>query len=158
MPFRYLPDFGRRLPDSEPWRFTLLEPQHGLEAGDYVFLESYCDEKGCDCRRVWLTVVHRKPGAAPDDFSGPVATIGYGWEQPDFYENWSPNDPEARFLAGARLEPFQRQGKQAEAVLHMTVSAILRPAANRERIRRHYDAARSAVAAGKVRSRRGLSF
>ncbi len=24
----------------------------GLRAGRYAFAESYCDEKGCDCRRV----------------------------------------------------------------------------------------------------------
>ena len=37
---------------------TVLEDDE-LPEGEYAFLESYCDEPGCDCRRVVVRVVER---------------------------------------------------------------------------------------------------
>lgn len=145
MAFRHLPDFCPEIAKEQTWCFTLPVDQNGLKAGDYVFLESYCDEAGCDCRRVWLTVLHRKPGAKTGDLIGPLATIGFGWEKPEFYKAWSPGDPDACKLAGARLEPFQPQDAKADKVLAMTIGVILRPPANVQRLKDHYAAVRKAV-------------
>jgi hypothetical protein len=41
----------------------------------------YCDEPGCDCRRVTINVLR------PETGWGKVwATISYGWESTDFYK------------------------------------------------------------------------
>jgi len=43
----------------------------GLPAGEYGFLEMYCNEPGCDCRRVLFYVIAR-------DRPGVQAVIGWG--------------------------------------------------------------------------------
>ena len=48
------------------------QPVTGLPAGDYGFLEMFCDEPRCDCRRVFFYVVSPRR-------RDPVAVIAYGW-------------------------------------------------------------------------------
>ena len=145
MSFRFFPDFCPETAQRETWGITLQQAQHGLRAGVYSFLESYCDDPGCDCRRVWLTVTWQPLNAVIRHTSGPLATIGYGWEPRTFYRKWSPGDPDAGDLAGARLEPCQPQGPQAEEVLALTTAMILSPPAHQHRIRDHYAAVRQVV-------------
>jgi hypothetical protein len=52
-------------------------------AGPYGFLEFYCDEIDCDCRRVLLQVIR------PDTVGKVWATINFGWEKPEYYRAWS---------------------------------------------------------------------
>ncbi|MFN0079931.1 MAG: hypothetical protein ACKVY0_25990 [Prosthecobacter sp.] len=133
--------FGRICPEiakAETWRFTLPKPQGGLQAGHYGFLEYFCTDATCDCRRVWLGVEYFSkwpPGNSPGTY---IATIGYGWETPEFYLKWSHGEPTAADLAGARLEPFQRQSAAAAAALAMTKSVILSSLGNVLRLRQHY--------------------
>lgn len=91
--------------------------------------------------------MHRAPGAGEMDLTGPLATVGYGWEAPKFYEKWSPGDPDAHELAGVRLEPMQPQGKRATAVLALA-SYILGVPEVTTRLRKHYAATRKALAKG----------
>src|SRR5438094_9660002 len=56
--------FGLRFPDvaaRETRVVTSLEPQEGLPAGNYGFLELYRDDPACDCRRVLLQSAGRTP-------------------------------------------------------------------------------------------------
>ena len=129
----------------ETWRFTLPEATHGLEAGHYTFLEYYCNEADCDCRRVWLMVIFQPTWPKSSVEPKHLATIGFGWEAPTFYQKWSPGAPDVHDLAGARLEPFQRQSAQAEAVLLLTQTIILRPPEHVLRIKQHYALARKAL-------------
>ena len=92
-------------------------------------------------------MVRCEPGRETGDPTGPLATIGFGWEAPAFYQQWSPGDPDAMDLAGARLEPFQPQGSKAEMILDMTKKVILSPPANVRKIQRHYAAVRKVVEA-----------
>ncbi len=50
-----------------------------LPDGEYGFVELYCTEKGCDCRRVvfWVVATH-----LPEPH---VATLNFGWESAEFY-------------------------------------------------------------------------
>ena len=50
---------------------TLFKPDDGIPAGSYGFLESYCPDPDCDCRRVMINVVEEKQ---PTQF---LASIGY---------------------------------------------------------------------------------
>ena len=56
-----------------------------LPADAYTFCEMFCDEPGCDCRRVFFTVISEKRQAV-------VAVIAYGWETPEFYAKWMGSD------------------------------------------------------------------
>lgn len=57
----------------------LPQPDHGLPAGAYGFMELYCNEPGCDCRRVLIQII------SPPENPKVLASIGYGWEDEKFY-------------------------------------------------------------------------
>ena len=54
----------------------------GLPDGEYGFIEFYCDDPGCDCRRVVINVMCSTTGPRI------WASINYGWESLYFYERW----------------------------------------------------------------------
>lgn len=60
-------------------RTVSLKKSPHLPDGDYTFVDTYCIDPSCDCRRTLIQVllngVH-------------VSTIGYGWESQKFYKNW----------------------------------------------------------------------
>src|SRR3990167_8042162 len=62
---------------------SIDDPQ--LPPGNYLLLEMYCDEPGCDCRRVFLNVFR----AESRTFE---AVIAYGWESRKFYAKWMGDD------------------------------------------------------------------
>ena len=68
--------FGKRFPElgATETRFVKVLPQPDLPGGEYSFVEFYCDEPGCDCRRVIIQVLRPETG-----WSKVWATIGYGW-------------------------------------------------------------------------------
>lgn len=47
--------------------------RESLPAGEYGLLEFYCDERGCDCRRVILHVLRSDTGRQV------WASINFGW-------------------------------------------------------------------------------
>ena len=71
-------DFYPELAEAETRHAILMEPTNGLPGDTYALVELYCNEPGCDCRRVMLMVVAKK--------RGPLAVISYGWESLEFYE------------------------------------------------------------------------
>lgn len=145
MPFEPLSTLAPLTAMKETWRFTLTTSMHGLKAGHYTFLEFYCNEADCDCRRVLLKVIYQPTWPNSSVEPADLATIGFGWETPAFYQKWSRDAPDAHEFAGARLEPLHPQSPQAEAVLHLTQSAILRPPEHVLRIKQHYAAARKGL-------------
>jgi hypothetical protein len=53
-----------------------------LPVGDYSFLEMFCDEVNCDCRRVFFRVVSASRMKCE-------AIVSWGWESRAFYRKWS---------------------------------------------------------------------
>ena len=111
VPFR---KFFEPVAGRETRFFTIVEDNGLVPAGEYGLFESYCDEQGCDCRRVFINVI-RAGAKAPD------ATIGFGWEDKAFYRKWmkAPLDDEVAFaLSGAQLavknDPVPRLENRAE--------------------------------------------
>jgi hypothetical protein len=103
-----------------------------LPPGNYGFMEFYCDEDDCDCRRVILQV-HR------EDIPEKVwATINYGWESAEYYRNWLGGGELARGLASVCLEPFGSQSEFAEELLDYFVKYLLTNEAYVSRLKRHY--------------------
>jgi hypothetical protein len=101
--------------------------------GEYGFLELYCDEPHCDCRRVVLQVLRSDTGARV------WATINYGWETIDFYERWFHGDRAgAADMAGATLDPLNEQSEHSDGLLRLFRDVVLRDAAYVERLKRHY--------------------
>jgi hypothetical protein len=77
-----------------------------IPLGEYGFLEFYCADPECDCRRVTLQVT------TPD---GRIwASISFGWENARFYRRWAHDSDDAAEMAGASLDPLNRQSEYAD--------------------------------------------
>jgi hypothetical protein len=113
-----------------------------LPADEYVFLEFYCDDLTCDCRRVFLQVIAKnQPGKI---FAG----ISYGWEKESFYRKRMPWNPdEARGTVRGELDPFNEQSEFAEDFLDLFKRFLL-DERYRMRLRRHYLLFREELARG----------
>jgi hypothetical protein len=115
-----------------------LEPEpgvpitSGLSAGEYAFLEFYCEDLNCDCRRVFIQVIarHRQDQV--------LASINYGWEKESFYRKGMPWDPDApRQVVQGSLDPMNAQSKHSEELLELFQQQVL-DEPYRLRLRRHY--------------------
>ncbi len=105
----------------------------GLPPGDYAFLEMFCDEHGCDCRRVFFYVV--------SSFRKDVeAVIAWGWEDRGFYAKWMrDDDPDVlATLKGPALNPGSPQTNLAPAVLSLVATVLLRDSEYVQRVKKHY--------------------
>ncbi|MBI5605998.1 MAG: hypothetical protein HY879_21900 [Deltaproteobacteria bacterium] len=60
-------------------RTVMIVDSPQLPDGEYRFIDMYCTDPSCDCRKTMIQVFHN--GAF-------VSTINYGWEPPSFYEKW----------------------------------------------------------------------
>ena len=135
-PLAHMAPFFSRFPElaaRETRTVKLLEPFAGLPAGEYGFLELYCNEPTCDCRRVLFQVCRA------DRPNKVLATINYGWESEDFYAQWLHGDrASARELASADLDPLNSQSKLSPALLELFRQILLQDRAYIDRLRRHY--------------------
>ncbi len=141
MPFapfhEYVPEIG-----IAETRSIRVPPQTGspLPADEYGFLELYCNEPGCDCRRVMFRVLSEK--RCRDE-----AIITWGWETPQFYEKWLRRaDPET---VGGLIGPCLNIGSPASAIaaalVEVTSQTLLRDRAYTDRIKRHYNMFRKRI-------------
>lgn len=92
-------------PDAEEGVVGLSLPHKvgKLRAGEYNFVEAYCVDVGCDCRRTVIFVVNDKGKRA--------AVIEFGFD---------PDDP----LAGPYLDEYENQLAGAEELLQIFVDLI----------------------------------
>jgi len=147
VPFdQYFPELAKR----ETRFITIFQDgTHGLPRGQYAFLELYCDEPGCDCRRVMFYV-------ATQDSMGPLAIVAYGWESAAYYARWmGDDDPEiVRELKGPVLNLGSPQSRLAPAILHLVTKVLLADPAYVERLKTHYRLFRQAIDQGARDQRR----
>jgi len=105
----------------------------GLPAGEYAFREMYCDERGCDCRRVFCNIMSRQREEAD-------AVIAWGWENVEFYAKWFKYGirADAIELKGTALSPGSPVTKLAPALLEVVRNVLVKDPENVERIKCHY--------------------
>jgi hypothetical protein len=84
---------------------TIPNPGCAVPVGQYGLFELYCNEPGCDCRRVLIQVISSPPR------SRVWATISFGWEPPEFYRREGLDDT---LLNGPFLDPLGQQTEYAE--------------------------------------------
>jgi hypothetical protein len=111
-----------------------------LPPGEYGFLELYCDERECDCRRVIIQVVSPAPNPAT------WATINYGWETLAFYEKWLGDKQLAQQCQGAELDPLNPQTRYSAVLLELFKS-VLQDTAYVDRLQRHYALFKASIGA-----------
>src|SRR2546426_1807799 len=104
----------RRPPRSTLFPYTTLFRSKELPDGDYGFIELYCDEPGCDCRRVMIDVLRPETG-----WSEIWATISYGWESLDFYRKWGGAASDPIEMKGPYLDPLNPQTTYSSALLNL---------------------------------------
>lgn len=103
-----------------------------LPPGEYGLVESFCEESGCDCRRVFLNIISEEQG-------GLQAVISFGWEDEVYYAKWMRNDDPKIIheLKGPSLNTLAPQSNLAPVLLEY-VKEILEDSEYVERIKRHY--------------------
>jgi hypothetical protein len=105
----------------------------GVPPGEYGFVEIFCDEPGCDCRRVMFSVLSSAR-------QGLEAVIAWGWEDRAFYARWLPmsNPWLAAQMQGPILNPGSPRTPYSDAVLQMAKALLLTDPAYVARVKRHY--------------------
>ena len=106
---------------------------HRLADDEFGFIEAYCNDENCDCRRVFFNVVSRKRQEI-------VAVIAFGWESRAFYAKWfRGNDPAIiQQLQGPILNPGSPQSELAPALLEKVRDVLLADPSYVARLKRHY--------------------
>lgn len=135
MPYQLFHDLFPQMAEEETRTITVIGDQSetGLPPGEYAFCEMFCNERGCDCRRVFFFVV-------ASFRQGPEAVIAWGWDTPEFYAEWLLNeDPQMiAELKGPSLNLGSPATELAEALLACVREVLLKDQAYVERIQRHY--------------------
>lgn len=136
--------FHDRFPEigiAESRAITQKEPEDTL-----LLLELYCDEVGCDCRRVLVQAHSARELHAGRP--GLVASFGFGWETEAFYRSWSSSpltDADLAELRGPALHPSSPRSPAADHALVLFRIALDDPRYV-ERIERHYRMFRDSLA------------
>jgi hypothetical protein len=128
------PDLGRR-----ETRSILVPPGQDLPSGEYGYIEFYCNEPGCDCRRATIIVLRPDTG-----WNKPWATISYGWESLEFYNKWGGAHSDPAEMQGPHLDPLNVQTEYAPALLDL-FRWVLQSPEYVERLKRHYRMFRDTV-------------
>ena len=128
--------FYTRFPELAPREtrcIHVLTPGGDLPVGEYAFIEFYCEDPSCDCRRVLLQV---STAQSPHDS---LAMINFGWESVEFYTRWMRGDEEAGLEStDATLDPMQPQSPLADALLDVFRSNLMTDPDYVARLARHY--------------------
>lgn len=133
--------FMQRFPElgARETRSVTATHRQDLPDGEYGFLELYCDEPGCDCRRVTISVLRPETG-----WSQIWATISYGWESLDFYRKWGGDHSHPNEMKGPGLDPLNAQTKYSSALLNL-FRFLIQSSDYVERLQRHYQMFRKSV-------------
>jgi hypothetical protein len=111
----------------------VLESDGLLPRGEYGYLEHYCEQPDCDCRRVLLRVTSAQ---SPHTV---LATINYGWESTEFYTRWMHGDTQAgREITSASLDPLHPQSKHADYLLDFFRREMITDPVYVARLAHHY--------------------
>jgi len=128
-------------------RTVLVLEDAVVPQGNYAFIEFYCTDPQCDCRRVVFQVWR-------EDTKHKIwATITYGWAPPEYYETRLRCSPaEAKIMASAELEPISPQTEMSDALLELFKKNLLTDPDYVARLKRHYQEARPGREAGDLPS------
>ena len=134
MPFQMFHDLFSALAERETRCITVMSnAEVDLPPGDYFFHEMFCNDQGCDCRRVFFFVV----SSVRKDVE---AVVAWGWEKPAFYAKWLGDDDLNAVvdLKGPILNLPSPQTALAPAILELARNLLLRDPDYVARIKRHY--------------------
>lgn len=115
-------DFFQAFPTLTASELRTITVSEGADlpvpADCYAFLELYCEDRGCDCRRVTIAVIAERKRA-------PVAYINLGFDSSDA-------------MAGPFLDPLNPQASYAAALLRFFTDMLNDDPKYLRRLQRHY--------------------
>jgi len=101
-------------------------------AGEYAFVEFYCEDLDCDCRRAFLQVM------AKNQAGRVFASINCGWEKESFYRKTMPWDKSApKQVVRGSLDPLNAQSEYAQFFLE-AFQKLVWDESYRLRLQRHH--------------------
>lgn len=134
MPYVLFHDHLPEIAERETRTVTIMPNSNcGLPPGEYRFLEMFCDEPECDCRRVFFYVVSSISKKLE-------AVLTYGWESPAFYAKWLGHDDPHDIvqLKGPSLNVGSPQSHLAPSILELFRNVLLPDTSYIERVKDHY--------------------
>jgi hypothetical protein len=102
---------GEIIGDAHQIRSVRIAQSPQLPDGEYSFIDMYCSEPGCDCRKTMIQVLHN---------GNLVSVINYGWESAAFYETWMGRKSDDDFfppMAGASIDLSSPNRVSEEGIL-----------------------------------------
>jgi len=132
--------FAHKFPElrTAETRWVMLCNDPVVPDDQYAFLDMYCTEPGCDCRRTLVHVLARK------DARSPIATINFGWDCDAAYKRFTRLGFTAVEIKGPNLAIGFPQGPYAKDLLRVFEN-LIQDSDYVERIRRHYAMFKAAV-------------
>jgi len=126
--------FAKRFPELGPreTRTARFPGDDAVPRGNYAFLELYCEEEDCDCRRVLIQVIEE---STPRKI---WATISFGWDAPEWFKDETDLEGPGATASGAFLDPLCPQSEYAAEFLDLFERMITQDPAYVERLKRHY--------------------
>jgi len=70
---------GEVIGEAHQVRTVRITQSPQLPDGEYSFIDTYCSDPGCDCRKTMIQVMQE---------GRLVSIINFGWEPAAFYQNW----------------------------------------------------------------------
>ena len=150
MPFVLFHDLFPEVAEEETRTLILTEESTlPLPKGDYSFLEMFCNDEGCDCRRVMFMVVTSSQRDS-------LAVVSWGWEPLSFYSKWMrvADRSQAQEIKGPSLNFGSPQSKLAPVILSLVEGFLLKDKAYTDRVKRHYAMVREQVDGPRGRKRK----
>ena len=123
--------FANKFPEiaEKETRCILMPEGKDLPEGHYYFPESFCNDKKCDCRRAFINVIFEEET---------IATIGFGWENLKFYENWANDKSIVEYIKGPILELTGIITKYSENALNLFKEVMMKDSIFLDRLKKHY--------------------
>jgi hypothetical protein len=133
MPYASFHDYFPQIAEKETRTIAVFDPDAPVPPDEYALVEMFCDEPGCDCRRVFLAVISSQKRRIE-------TVIAYGWESREFYVRWfGCDEPEViRELQGPVLNLGSPHSPIAPEILDMVDELVLSDEIYVERVKRHY--------------------
>ncbi len=128
------PEVGSR----EYWSVELPRRRGSLPAGEYGFVELYCNDPGCACRNVHLNVIGGKPARH-------LATINFSLD-PDGFQDLR--------LERSFLDPLNVQSEHSSVLLEVFRDHLLPTPEFLARLERHLALAKACAGRRRPRERR----
>lgn len=107
----YFKPAGEVLGNDHPIRTVTIYDEPRLPDGEYTFVDLYCTDKGCDCRKTIIQIFHENRH---------VSTVDYGWEDPQYYFKWlkaSKDDEMAQDMSGLSIDFMSPDLVSTEGIL-----------------------------------------